>query len=157
MIELWPEQADVIEQVRQAIRDGYRSILVVAPTGSGKTVIGASIIHSAEEKQNQSIFLAHRRELIYQTADKLNRFGVTHGIIMAGEKTDHWKGVDQGNYFRTQYGPQTVEDGFLTVRQLTTYAAVTGFATLSPLTNRTPRRCESIGRKGSGTNFDVWP
>ena len=93
MIELWPEQAEVIEEVRQAIRNGYRSILIVAPTGSGKTVIGASIIHSAEQKQKQSIFLAHRRELIYQTADKLNRFGVEHGIIMAGERVDNWKGV----------------------------------------------------------------
>ncbi len=93
MIELWQEQADVIEEVRQAIRNGYRSILIVAPTGSGKTVIGASIIHSAEQKQKQSIFLAHRRELIYQTADKLNRFGVEHGIIMAGERVDNWKGV----------------------------------------------------------------
>jgi 1,4-dihydroxy-2-naphthoate octaprenyltransferase len=53
----------------------------------------------------------------------------TNNLI--NDLTDHWKGVDQGNYFRTQYGPQTVEDGFLTVRQLTTYAAVTGFAALA--------------------------
>ena len=44
--------------------------------------------------------------------------------------TDHWKGVDKDNYFRTQYGPQTVEDGFLSVRELSTYAALTGFAAL---------------------------
>jgi 1,4-dihydroxy-2-naphthoate octaprenyltransferase len=58
---------------------------------------------------------------------------VTGGLCLAhatnnlvNDLTDHWKGVDQGNYFRTQYGPQTVEDGFLTVRQLITYAALTG-------------------------------
>ncbi len=93
MIELWPEQADTIEEVRQAIRNGHRRILIVAPTGSGKTVIGAAIIHSAEEKAKQSIFLAHRRELIFQTADKLNKFGVLHGVIMAGEQGDGWRGV----------------------------------------------------------------
>jgi 1,4-dihydroxy-2-naphthoate octaprenyltransferase len=63
---------------------------------------------------------------------------VTAGLCLAhatnnliNDLTDHWKGVDQGNYFRTQYGPQTVEDGFLTVRQLTTYAAVTGGVALT--------------------------
>ena len=63
---------------------------------------------------------------------------VTAGLCLAhatnnlvNDLTDHWKGVDQGNYFRTQYGPQTVEDGFLTVRQLMTYAALTGGAGLA--------------------------
>jgi len=58
---------------------------------------------------------------------------VTGGLCLAhatnnlvNDLTDHWKGVDKGNYFRTQYGPQTVEDGFLSVKQLMTYAALTG-------------------------------
>ena len=50
---------------------------------------------------------------------------------LVNDLTDHWKGVDEGTYFRTQYGPQTVEAGFLTVRQLMTYAAVTGAVALS--------------------------
>jgi hypothetical protein len=37
----------------------------------------------------------------------------------------------QGNYFRTQYGPQTIEAGFITVRQMLVYAAVTGGAPLA--------------------------
>ena len=45
---------------------------------------------------------------------------------LLNDLTDHLKGVDQGNYFRTQYGPQTVEDGFLSIRQLLAYAGVTG-------------------------------
>jgi 1,4-dihydroxy-2-naphthoate octaprenyltransferase len=62
---------------------------------------------------------------------------VTAGLCLAhatnnlvNDLTDHWKGVDKDNYFRTQYGPQTVEDGFLSVRQLVTYAALTGGAAL---------------------------
>jgi 1,4-dihydroxy-2-naphthoate octaprenyltransferase len=62
---------------------------------------------------------------------------VTGGLCLAhatnnliNDLTDHWKGVDKDNYFRTQYGPQTVEDGFLTVRQLMTYAALTGAVAL---------------------------
>ncbi len=53
----------------------------------------------------------------------------TNNLI--NDLTDHWKGVDRGNYFRTQYGPQTVEDGFLSVGQLIAYAAVTGTAALA--------------------------
>jgi 1,4-dihydroxy-2-naphthoate octaprenyltransferase len=62
---------------------------------------------------------------------------VTVGLCLAhatnnliNDLTDHWKGVDKDNYFRTQYGPQTVEDGFLSVKQLVTYAALTGLVAL---------------------------
>jgi 1,4-dihydroxy-2-naphthoate octaprenyltransferase len=62
---------------------------------------------------------------------------VTVGLCLAhatnnliNDLTDHWKGVDKDNYFRTQYGPQTVEDGFLTVKQLMLYAALTGLVAL---------------------------
>ena len=62
---------------------------------------------------------------------------VTVGLCLAhatnnliNDLTDHWKGVDKDNYFRTQYGPQTVEDGFLSVGQLTAYAVATGAVAL---------------------------
>lgn len=55
--------------------------------------MGAKIIHSAEEKNNASLFTAHRRELVKQCAKKLWDFGVQHGIIMAGVPMDQWKGV----------------------------------------------------------------
>jgi 1,4-dihydroxy-2-naphthoate octaprenyltransferase len=69
--------------------------------------------------------------------------GVLFGLVTAGlclahatnnlinDLTDHLKGVDQGNYFRTQYGPQTVEDGFLSVKQLLVYVALTGGVALA--------------------------
>jgi len=63
---------------------------------------------------------------------------VTFGLCLAhatnnlvNDLTDYWKGVDKDNYFRTQYGPQTVQDGFLSVRQLMTYVALTGLAALA--------------------------
>lgn len=63
---------------------------------------------------------------------------VTLGLCLAhatnnlvNDVTDHWKGVDRDNYFRTQYGPQPIEAGFLSVRQMLGYAAVTGLVALA--------------------------
>lgn len=78
-------QDAILDEVRDAIRAGYRKILIVVPTGGGKTVIAAEMVRLAADKLRRSMFLAHRRELIYQCADKLVKFGVDHGILMAGE------------------------------------------------------------------------
>lgn len=104
-MELWDFQHDVVAEIRQAIRAGYKRILVVAPTGSGKTVIGAHILRAAEQKRSRSTFFAHRRELIYQTADKLRRFGVEHGIIMAEEPMETWMGTQIASVdtYRSRY------------------------------------------------------
>lgn len=40
--------------------------------------------------------------------------------------TDHKKGVDRDNYFRTQYGPHPIESGLMTERGLLGYAAWSG-------------------------------
>jgi DNA repair protein RadD len=77
-------QRDIVVRVCDEITGGKRHIMLVAPTGSGKTVIATAIIAKATGKR--VLFLAHRRELIYQTARKLYEFGVDHGIILAGER-----------------------------------------------------------------------
>jgi 1,4-dihydroxy-2-naphthoate octaprenyltransferase len=52
---------------------------------------------------------------------------MAHGTNnLLNDYTDYARGVDKGNYFRAQYGPQPLEHGLLTKRQLLTYAAVTG-------------------------------
>ncbi len=63
---------------------------------------------------------------------------VTLGLCLAhatnnlvNDWTDHKKGVDKDNYFRTQYGPQPLESGLLSERQLFAYIAVTGLAALA--------------------------
>ena len=48
----------------------------------------------------------------------------TNNII--NDLTDHKKGVDRDNYFRTQYGLQPLESEVLTEKQLWVYASVTG-------------------------------
>ncbi len=60
------------------------------------------------------------------------------GLIMAhatnnllNDYTDFKRGVDQDNYYRSQYGPQVLVHGLMTSRQLLTYAAVTGLIALA--------------------------
>ena len=53
----------------------------------------------------------------------------TNNII--NDITDYKKGVDKDNYFRTQYGLQPLEMGFLTEKQMWAYAVVTGFIALA--------------------------
>lgn len=84
--EFRPYQDEIHEAVIEAIREGHKCILVQLPTGGGKTHIGARFMRGCERKRNRSIFLAPRRELVYQTAARLLQFGVTAGLIMAGER-----------------------------------------------------------------------
>jgi len=45
---------------------------------------------------------------------------------LLNDYTDYKRGVDKDNYFRTQYGPQPLQSGLMSERELLTYAAVTG-------------------------------
>ncbi len=50
---------------------------------------------------------------------------------LLNDLTDHLKGVDKDNYFRAQYGPQPLEHGLLTIRQVLRYAAFSGAVALA--------------------------
>jgi 1,4-dihydroxy-2-naphthoate octaprenyltransferase len=58
---------------------------------------------------------------------------VGFGLVMAhgtnnflNDLVDWRRGVDRGNYFRDQYGPQVLETGYLSPRRHLAYAVVTG-------------------------------
>lgn len=85
-MELRTYQHQAIDGARAQLRAGKRRVLIVSPTGSGKTVIASAIIQSAVQRGSRVLFLAHRRELIHQTSQKLTAFGVRHGIIMGRER-----------------------------------------------------------------------
>ncbi len=50
---------------------------------------------------------------------------------LLNDLTDYDRGVDRDNYFRTQYGPQAIEQGLMSRREMLTYAAVTGLIALA--------------------------
>ncbi len=83
---LRPYQAEAIAQIDAAFVQGHKAPLVVAPTGSGKTVIAGDLIRREAKAGKRILFLAPRRELIHQASKKLDDVGVAHGIILAGDK-----------------------------------------------------------------------
>lgn len=70
----------------QAVDAGVKRILGVAPTASGKTVMGADIIRAYIGQYKRVLVLAHTREIIGQTSKKLSDLDIVHGIIMAGTR-----------------------------------------------------------------------
>jgi DNA repair protein RadD len=83
---LRPYQQTALTDARQAYRDGARRVLMVAPTGAGKTVIAATAIAAAAAKGRSILVVAPRREIVAQTSAKLTAAGVRHGIIAAGQR-----------------------------------------------------------------------
>lgn len=83
MINLRPYQETAIAGVRAALREAP-SALLVAPTGSGKTVMFSYIASSAVAKGKRVWIMAHRVELVDQISETLKAFNVAHGFIAAG-------------------------------------------------------------------------
>ncbi len=87
-ILLRPYQHESIQELRNRIRSGKRRVLLVAPTGSGKTVIAAYIVVLAAKRGSRTLFIAHRRELINQACKRLQEAGLAAediGVIMAAD------------------------------------------------------------------------
>ena len=76
----------------------HRSVMMQMPTGTGKTVVLASLVRQfvdsdgsvsmsgAEDERGCSVLIvAHRIELVEQTGAFLRRFGIDHGVIAGGQ------------------------------------------------------------------------
>jgi superfamily II DNA or RNA helicase len=70
-------------------RNNHRATVLQAPTGAGKTIIGSFFTSKMlEHGKWRTLVLAHRREIIDQTVEKLRMMGLPTGVIMAGRKAD---------------------------------------------------------------------
>ena len=81
---LRPYQTAMVEATRAAYAAGHRRVLLTAPTGAGKTVTFAYVVHGARERGNRVCVLVHREELLDQVSDTLRAFNVPHAVIAAG-------------------------------------------------------------------------
>ena len=79
-IKLFDYQEDMKERIEKALRL-HRSVMAQMPTGTGKTVLLASVVESfLREHSNCNVWIvAHRRELVSQIRETIERvFSKTH-------------------------------------------------------------------------------
>lgn len=76
MMQLRPYQIDLVEQTRQAWRDGFKAPCIVLGCGGGKSCIVAEIARRTTWNGKRVLFLVHRRELVDQIFRTFVRWGV---------------------------------------------------------------------------------
>jgi DNA repair protein RadD len=163
--ELRPYQLDVIAQCRQKLQSGISRICLVAPTGSGKTIIAAEIIRNAVDKGEHVLVLAHTREIVRQTSSKLTAAGIGHGIIMSTDTVRSWEPVQIASVqtywsrvMRTRRMEPPAADLIVVdechhIRASTWRKIIESYPGV-PLIGLTATPCRSDGR-GLGSSFDV--
>ena len=81
-----PYQREALQAIKREW-ESVTSTLAVLPTGTGKTILFASLIRS--EFPARALVLAHREELIFQAADKVQRVtGFQCEVEMANYRAD---------------------------------------------------------------------
>lgn len=81
---LRPLQSKLIENIDAAIAAGERRIMVQAPTGFGKTVVGAALAQRCIDAGQRMLFTAPALSLIDQTVSRFHQNGIWDvGVIQA--------------------------------------------------------------------------
>lgn len=83
--ELRPYQQLARERIHAEWENGHTRTLLVLPTGTGKTIVFASVAADQVRAGDRVLILAHRGELLEQAADKLQR---STGLVSAVEKAE---------------------------------------------------------------------
>lgn len=84
--ELRPYQIEAVRKLRAEYATGKRAIVVVSPTGSGKTVFGTYVAAQHVAKGGRVLWTAHRRELIDQAEAAFKAWGVACERIATGAR-----------------------------------------------------------------------
>ncbi len=74
MIQLRPYQTNIIQGVRNSIKQSHKNIILTAPTGAGKTIMFCYIISRAVANKNRCLILTDRTELLTQSGGALSNF-----------------------------------------------------------------------------------
>lgn len=78
----------MLDETRALIKAGTRRIVQQLPTGGGKTVLAATMLHGTAQSGKRAAFVVHRKELIDQTATTFTAMGIAHSFIAAGRPLD---------------------------------------------------------------------
>jgi DNA repair protein RadD len=90
---LRPRQTQAITDLRQAYRSGYRAPILRAATGFGKTTTAVEIVRSAVARGRRVGFLAHLREILDDTTERLLEAGISYGSVRSNRSSDYGQAV----------------------------------------------------------------
>jgi DNA repair protein RadD len=89
--ELRDYQAQAIDDLRDALREGHRRVVLQAPTGYGKTVLASHVVKMARDKGKRVVFTVPALDLIDQTLASFWADGVGDiGVIQADHSETDW-------------------------------------------------------------------
>ncbi len=74
-------QTKLISLIKKSLKKGFKKIVAVAPTRSGKTVVFSYLAEKIENAGGRTLILTHREEIFEQTIKKLCEFGLHPGQI----------------------------------------------------------------------------
>lgn len=97
-MELRPYQQEAKDAVFQKWKEGQKRLLLVLPTGTGKTIVFAAVTEECVRMGSRTLVLAHRVELLEQAADKIKK---TTGLGCAMEKAEQ---TCKGQFYRIVVG-----------------------------------------------------
>ena len=87
MLELRDYQQNALTLLREGFAAGYRTQILVAPTGAGKTEIAIALLEAAKNKGSRAAMILDRIVLCDQTSKRLEKYGIDHGVMQA----QHWR------------------------------------------------------------------
>jgi len=85
-LNLREHQLAVVDALRNGFKLGYRTQLLYAPTGFGKTEVAIYLLKAALEKGVRAAILLDRLVLVEHTSMRLSKYGLDHGVFQSG----HW-------------------------------------------------------------------
>ena len=85
---LRPYQEECLQKVKEAFLE-FNRVLIVMSTGSGKTILFNDLAKQFVSQNKNVLVLAHREELLFQAAEKMERFNsIPFSMIKSGYDVD---------------------------------------------------------------------
>ena len=89
IVELRDYQTRAVETLFERYRSGLSRLVLVAPTGSGKTVMARAVVQTAVKEGHTVLAVTHRIELVEQLRSRLGggvRVESVQGLLASGER-----------------------------------------------------------------------
>lgn len=87
MLKLRDYQEAALDMLREAFKAGHQAVTLYLATGGGKTEIAIAMLHACKVKGTRAAMLLDRIVLCDQTSQRLDKYGIDHGVLQSG----HWR------------------------------------------------------------------